>query len=278
MAAAAASGTRRVSRRGIPVRSRSLSSGGGVSSMLTRSVRRSWTRRRSATSSCTTGTLRGAPRPRVPPRAESAHDVRPEEVSQLQVFVHRRVTRRPRACSRRAQRGCRPALDRPQRCVGAAGDLALRARGSTRGLAPRGGRARSGRGRKQDRSCARARPLRPPRPARRRIAAHGSNPGAAAADQVRRPVARDAVCPGREARPRRVEARSVPPHGSEHVLHEVFGERPVPEIPHTCSVYEAGITVVQLRERAPLRPVPPALPEPRPRRLSLRASPNHRSK
>ena len=110
-------------------------------------------------------------------------------------------------------------------------------------------------------------------PGSKEVAAHGPNPGAAAADQVRRPVARDAVYPGREARPRRVEARSVPPHGSEHVLHEVFGERPVPEIPHTCSVYEAGVTVVQLRARAPLRPVPPALPEPRPRRLSLRASP-----
>ena len=79
-----------------------------------------------------------------------------------------------------------------------------------------------------------------------------SDAGFAAPDQVRRPVAGYAIHPGPEAGPRGIEAPRVSPDGREHVLHQVFGEPPVPEVAGPGPVDQPRVTVVEGAERPPV--------------------------
>src|SRR5215204_1644626 len=81
---------------------------------------------------------------------------------------------------------------------------------------------------------------------------HGSHPRAPTAGEVRRPVARYAVHPGRERGPRRVEAGGASPHGEEDVLHQVLGEAAVSEVPHPGAVDQPAVAVVELRHGPPV--------------------------
>ncbi len=157
--------TRRVSRRGIAVKTRLLSSCGGVSVALASAVRRLWAKRRSCASPYTRRTLQGAPQPSALLWTEGAHDVRPEGILPFEVFGHRRVTHpRPRACPRAGHATPPSSGSRRSREVCSSGRRSrpARDRGSTRGSAPPGGPGRAARGRKLRRSPARARRWDPP--------------------------------------------------------------------------------------------------------------------
>src|SRR3712207_1651030 len=130
---------------------------------------------------------------------------------------------REHALAQGAQRRRRPALDCPEGCVRPAGDLALREAVEVREdqhLALDLGEPRECGGHVEVPRELAGDILLPHLGVRRAI--YGPDPSAAAPDQVRRPVAGDAIHPGGEARSRGVEARSAPPYGCEDILNEVL--------------------------------------------------------
>ena len=72
----------------------------------------------------------------------------------------------------------------------------------------------------------------------------------AAPDQVRRPVAGDAVHPRGEASPRGVEASRVLPHRSKDVLNQFLSRPPVSQVTHPRPVDQPGVAIVESREGA----------------------------
>src|SRR5215204_2382455 len=83
-----------------------------------------------------------------------------------------------------------------------------------------------------------------------RFAVDGPDTRLAASDQVRRPVAGDAVHPRGEARPRGVEGRRVLPHRGEDVLDQLLSCPPVSQVTHPRPVDQPSITVVESGEGA----------------------------
>src|SRR5919199_859440 len=238
--------SRRVQRRGIPLRTLLLSSCGGVWAVPARSARRSWARRRSRASSLQdmhpsmcSSTSRSSSGPRAPITYGPSRSL----TSMCSLIFSSPVLVREHALAQGAQRRRRPALDGPEGRVGLARDLALREAPEVRQdqhLPVGRGEPRERRGHieaPRELACG----ILLPRLGMRRLA-DGPDPGAAATDQVRRPVAGDAVDPGSEARPRRVEARRPAPHSGEDVLDEVLRERPVPEVAHPRAVDQARVT------------------------------------
>src|SRR5215207_7141481 len=80
-----------------------------------------------------------------------------------------------------------------------------------------------------------------------RFAVDGPDARLAAPDQVRRPVAGDAVHPRGEARPPGLEARRVPPHRREDVLDQLLSRLPVSKVTHPRAVDQPGVAVIETR-------------------------------
>src|SRR5919107_5007243 len=84
----------------------------------------------------------------------------------------------------------------------------------------------------------------------KRLVIDGLDARLAATDQVRRPVAGDAIHPRGEARPGTSEARRVLPHRGEDVLDQLLGRLPVSQVTHPRPVDQPGVTVVEVGEGA----------------------------
>src|SRR5687768_9522296 len=83
-----------------------------------------------------------------------------------------------------------------------------------------------------------------------RFAVDGPDTRLAAPDQVRRPVAGDAVHPRGEARPCGVEASRVLPHRGKDVLNQFLSSLPVSQVTQPRPVDQSGVAVVESREGA----------------------------
>src|SRR5918997_2989602 len=142
-----------------------------------------------------------------------------------------------------------PALDRPQRNAGPAGDLAL-------GQAPEVGERQDLPvlvGDARERACqvptvyARLR-LRTAGYGSQRVLPDGDRSYSAPSVEIHGAVAGDAVEPGREPRPFRLERFCPPPDAGEGVLDQLLGQLRVAEQPKSRGVHRTRVAVVELQE------------------------------
>src|SRR5215207_2773698 len=142
-----------------------------------------------------------------------------------------------------------PALDRPQRNAGPAGDLAL-------GQAPEVGEGQdlpvlvrdAGESACQVPTVHIRLRLRAARYGSQRVLSDRERSYPASPVQVHGAVAGDAVEPGRETRPFRLERFCSPPDAREGVLDELLGQLRVAEQPESRGVHRTRVAVVELQE------------------------------